>query len=159
KTFVYGWRGAALLKLGDKAAALVDFTRAIEHDPKDMEAYVWRGEALRLMGRHREALKDLDLFIRLCSRCLWGFFNRGLCRAALGDEAGMLEDFRAAVGCTGLEPLVRHISGRLGMDGGKVLAGDLKPGSAVRFMKSGLDLAKGVRRWERYVQSIWMRNS
>ncbi|MBI5622569.1 MAG: tetratricopeptide repeat protein [Elusimicrobia bacterium] len=158
RTFVYGWRGGASLKLGDRSAALADFTRAIEHDPKDVEAYVWRGEVLRLMGRHREALADLDRFVKESSNCLWGLFNRGLLKDSLGDGQGMLEDLRSAVRIKELEPLVRHIGAKLKTDCGPVLAGNLSPAQARRFMKAGLDLAKGVRRWEPYVQAIWMRN-
>ncbi|MBI5881572.1 MAG: tetratricopeptide repeat protein [Elusimicrobia bacterium] len=157
KTFVFGWRGGASLKLGDLKDALADLDRAIELDAKDMEAYVWRGEALRLLGRPGDALKDLDHFIGQNSRCLWGYFNRGLAKDALGDGAGMMADFACAVRVKELAPQIEFIGKTLGGASANALSRSLDRAGTHAFMKKGLELAKGVRRWELYVQSIWMR--
>lgn len=146
-TFVHGWRGAARLKLGDPAGALRDLDRAIELDAKDIEAFVWRGETLRLLGRREEALRDLEHFIVHHPACAWGYLNRGLLCAEGGDEAGMRADFDRLP-----EDVRRLLLRRFRVrDGRSASAEQIR-----RMLQAGLDLARGVRRWESYVNHIWM---
>lgn len=147
KTFTYGWRGAARLKLGDLKGAVEDLDRAVALDAKDMEALVWRGEALRLLGRHVEALRDLDAFVADCPGCCWGRFNRGLVRSALGDEEGMADDYAQVP-----SRVTSFIRRRLG------LPEDRTPCRAEmrKVMAAGLEMGRGIRRWEGYVNMIWM---
>jgi tetratricopeptide (TPR) repeat protein len=147
-TFVYGWRGAARLKLGDPHGALRDLDRALALDPKDLEAVVWRGETLRLLGRYDEACRDLDHFIAHHPSSAWGYLNRGLLLGARGDEAGMRDDFARLP--SGIASLLRR---RFRIPDGR----NPDPAQLRRMMQAGLDLARGVRRWEAYVDRIWMR--
>jgi len=147
RTFVHGWRGAAHLKRGDFPKALADLDVAVGLDPKDLEARCWRGEAYRLLGRHAESLRDLDVVIQVAPSDFWAYFNRALARDALGDEAGLAADAAA------IPPDVADfLRGTLGLapDGALSLV------ETRRLLAAGLELSRGVRRWEVYVQAIWM---
>ncbi|MCX5795647.1 MAG: tetratricopeptide repeat protein [Elusimicrobia bacterium] len=148
QTFVYGWRGAARLKLGDLHGALADLDRARELDRKDFETLVWRGEAYRLLGRHAEALRELDAAVARAPGSCWGYFNRGLVRAALGDREGLAADL-------GMIPkdITAFLRRRLGLRQDRPLS----PRDMSRLLAAGLDLARGIRRTESYLGRLWMR--
>lgn len=148
KTFVFGWRGAALLMLGRRAEALADLDRAVAHDPKDFEALSWRAEAHRLMGRPAEAMRDVEIAIKNGPTSFWAHFNRGLLRDALGDEAGMAEDV-----ATASRDMLDFLMKRLGIP---FTREGMTRAQMRELMASALAWAKGIRRWERYVQQIWM---
>lgn len=148
KTFVFGWRGAALLKLGLHARALADLDRAVAHDPKDFEALAWRAEAYRVLGRREEALRDIEAVVKHGPTSFWAHFNRGLLRDELGDEAGMREDLATASRET-LDFLMKRLGIPFTREG-------MTREQMRTLMASGLEWAKGIRRWEKYVQPIWM---
>ncbi|MDP3542338.1 MAG: hypothetical protein Q8T11_07725 [Elusimicrobiota bacterium] len=141
KTFVFGWRGAVHLKRGDHARALADLDAAVARDPKDFEARGWRAEAHRLAGRHGEASADLEHLVVRGPKNFWTHINRALLRDAAGDVKGMAEDFAQAP-----PELLALARARLGAPRAEMR----------RALTSWLDWAKGVRRWEKYVQPIWM---
>jgi tetratricopeptide (TPR) repeat protein len=147
RAWVHCWRGAARLKLGDWRGALADLGRAIARDPQDLEAYVWRGEAYRLLGRLAEARRDLDRAVELDPGYGWAHADRALVRHALGDDAGMAEDFAAVPAeVTGL--LRRRLRLRA--------AGALSPAQMREVLTAALARAKGIRRPEAYLNGIWM---
>lgn len=147
RVWVHCWRGAARLKLGDLRGALADLNRAIARDHQDLEAYVWRGEAYRLRARYPEARRDLDRAVALDPSYGWAHANRALVRHALGDDAGMAEDFAAVPAeVTGL------LRGRLGLRE----SGALSPAQMREVLTAGLARAKGIRRPEAYLNRIWM---
>jgi tetratricopeptide (TPR) repeat protein len=134
--WVHCWRGAAYLKLGEHEKALADLDLAIKTDPQDLEAHLWRGEALRILGRHSEALADLDRAISLDPKYAWAYVNRALARGALGDAKGMADD--------------------VGMIPADLAAAFRGPRETRARLEAGLSRAKGLRRPERYLDSIWM---
>ncbi len=138
------WRGAAYLKLGENEKALADFDEAIKADSQDLEAYLWRGEANRIMGRNAEALRDLDRALALDGLYSWGYFNRALVRDAMGDAKGMAADFAMIP-----EDIIAAIRGT-----SKAVVGGRK--EMRKILEAGLKRAKGIRRPELYLNSIWM---
>lgn len=137
------WRGGAYLKLGEHEKALADFDRAIEQDPQDLEAHLWRGEAKRLLGRNAAALRDLDRALALDGLYAWGYFNRALVRGAMGDAKGMAADFAMIPA-----EIIAAIHGpKAVVTGEKAMR---------RILEAGLKRAKGIRRPEQYLNSIWM---
>lgn len=147
KTFVFGWRGAVRLKLGDHARALADLDAAVALDPKDFEARGWRAEAYRLLGRRAEALADIEHLVTRGPKNYWTYINRALLRDAAGDEAGMAADLEEAPA-----EMRALASKRLGIPaGGRPARLEMR-----LILTSLLDWAGGIRRWEKYVQPIWM---
>lgn len=143
KIWVNCWRGAARLKLGDARGALSDLDAAIAADPEDLEAYLWRGEAHRLAGRPAKALRDLDRALALDPKYAWACVNRALARGDAGDAEGMAVDYA-----------------RLPKDFVAALGGPQRgvPDRARMraLLESGLARAKGIRRPEAYLNSIWL---
>ncbi|MDD5304845.1 MAG: tetratricopeptide repeat protein [Elusimicrobia bacterium] len=146
KIWVNCWRGGACLKLGENRKALAELDLAIKTDHQDLEAYLWRGEALRLLGRHAEALNDLDRAIALDANYTWAYFNRALVRGARGDAKGMAADYAM---------IPRDVVAALG-GAPKAGAAALTPKEMRAVLESGLKRAKGIRRPEHYLNSIWM---
>ncbi len=143
KIWVNCWRGAAYLKLGRRREALADLDAAIATDPQDLEAHLWRGEARRLMGRTTAALRDLDRALALDPGYVWAYFNRALARDDAGDAEGMAADFAK---------IPKHIVAAIG--GPKTGSPGREEMRAV--LESGLKRARGVRRPETYLNSIWL---
>lgn len=137
------WRGAAFLMLGRRREALADLDAAIATDPQDLEAHLWRGEAHRLMGRTAEALRDLDRALALDPGYAWAYFNRALVRDAKGDAKGMAEDFARIPA-----DLVAALRGPK--------AGPMDRKGMRAVLETGLARAKGIRRPESYLNSIWL---
>ena len=53
------------MKLGQPTQAISDYTKAIELNPKDAEAYYNRGVAYATLGKPEEAKKDLLKVVEL----------------------------------------------------------------------------------------------
>lgn len=56
---------------GGTDAAIQDFQKAIQMDPKLVEAHLWLGIALRKAGRNAEARKALETAVRLNPNRVW----------------------------------------------------------------------------------------
>lgn len=151
KTFVFGWRGAARFKSGDFAGALSDLDRAVALDPKDLEARGWRGEVYRVLGRADEALADVEHVIRHGPNNYWTFVNRALLRDGLGDEDGMAADVGRLP-----QDMLALLMTRLKIERKKRR---LTRGQMRKLLTAALAWAKGIRRWETYVQPIWMERT
>ena len=65
----------------------------------------------------------------------------------LRDDAGLAEDFAAIPA-----EVTSFVAGGLGLPQDR----PLDSGEMRRVLRSGLERAKGIRRWERFVQCIWM---
>lgn len=63
--FFYRNRGTAYFSQGAFDLAIADYTKAIEMDPQDADAYGGRGMAYRQKGLRSEAIADLEAYLRL----------------------------------------------------------------------------------------------
>jgi hypothetical protein len=120
--------------------ALQDLDRAVELDAKDFEARAWRAEAWRLAGREDAALKELDALAVETPYNQWVYFNRGLLR----DGRALQEDYAR------LHPFTVPLERLLGRE-------PATPDDMRKVLETGLSLSKGIRRWERYVQDVWLQ--
>lgn len=143
KIWVNCWRGAAYLLLGERRKALADLDAAIATDPEDLEAHLWRGEAYRVMGRPAEALRDLDRALELDPGYTWAYFDRALARDDAGDAKGMAADFARIPA-----DIIAALRGpKAGAPGRAEMRATLE---------AGLERARGIRRPEAYLNSIWL---
>jgi len=139
----WGRRGAAALQLGRLEEGLALLDESLRRRPGDPEARVWRGEALRRLVKHEEALRELAL----APSGVWRSVNAGLAKAALGDQAGLREEYARLPG-----PVVDFVKGKLDLEAVES-AEDLG-----RVLRKALELARGFRR-EDYNQLVWARPS
>lgn len=93
----YCSRGYAHSKLGDQDAAVSDYSRAIQLDPRYEAAFYNRGIVLARLDRFDEALVDYNQAIKLDGRKKTRFVNRGNILAKLGRFEEALEDFNTAL--------------------------------------------------------------
>jgi tetratricopeptide (TPR) repeat protein len=142
------WRGAANLNLGNYPAAMQDLDAQLRSHPEDQEALVWRGEAKRRAGRWREALADLDAACRIGNTPLWAYLNRALVRAQLKDLPGMRSDFLMIP-----ERVRSYFSWKMGKD----VKPDSPPGTITAQLLAILKAARGVRRNDQYLFSLWLK--
>jgi lipoprotein NlpI len=83
----------AALKKGDAAAAVTAATKAMEADPKNVDAVFTRGEAYAAQRKHAEAIKDFDAALALDKTFLIAVDRRGGERFKLGMIDESIEDF------------------------------------------------------------------
>lgn len=95
--------GEAKLKSGHNKEAIVEFTKAIEHNPKQAKsdlakAYCHRGVAERAIGEIEAANLDFRKAIELdpTPKDAIAFTNRAIAKSALGDINGAKSDFKMA---------------------------------------------------------------
>lgn len=86
---------------GDNAAALADYTRAIETMPDFAIAYQNRGVVYNAMGDRQRAIADYTRAIALQPGLAVAYNNRGVALSASGDAKAAIEDFTKALA---LEP-------------------------------------------------------
>ncbi len=87
------------------------YTKAIELDPKNADAYNNRGYAKNVFGQHREAIEDFDKAIAVRPNYSMAFCNRGYTKQLLGQHAGAILDFEKAIE---LDPKYANNYGRKG---------------------------------------------
>jgi tetratricopeptide (TPR) repeat protein len=90
-------RGIEKGKEGDLDGAIVDFTRAIELNPKNDAPYYNRAQAKRLKKDAAGAVADYTRAIELGSQNPAAYNNRGNARAENGDRDGAIADYTRAV--------------------------------------------------------------
>ena len=79
----------------DPAAAIADYTAAIDANPSFYPAWYDRGEARHKLGDYAGAATDFTRAIELAPRDPKAWNNRGWAREALGDRAGAADRLRA----------------------------------------------------------------
>jgi tetratricopeptide (TPR) repeat protein len=80
----------------DAKNAIADFTKAIEFDPENHEAYYNRGNALFNTGDLKGAMNDLNKAIDINPSYADAYFNRANIRFIQGDKDGACEDYKKA---------------------------------------------------------------
>ncbi len=76
----------------DYEAALKDFNKAIEIDPRSVEAYNNRGIVLGIMGNHYRAIQDFNMAIDLKPSDSEAYKSRGVSKLYLQQkESGCLD--------------------------------------------------------------------
>ena len=58
---VYELRGNSKMRLNRYRESIIDFSKAIEIDPKDSYLYFWRGFAYEFLEEYPNAVKDLKI--------------------------------------------------------------------------------------------------
>lgn len=93
----YG-RGVKRAQLGDRPTdAILDFSRAIELNPKLQQAYTNRGMLLGQLGKRKDALKDLNSALDLAPQDSIALFNRGVINSKLDQNAEAKADFEKVI--------------------------------------------------------------
>ena len=93
-------RGWLLLEQGEFERAIAEFRIVLDIDPFDQGSEVGTAEALRLKGEPAEAMKRFDQILERYPMEFDGRVGRGLCRLALGDRVGGIDDLRRALEAT-----------------------------------------------------------
>lgn len=94
---VYTNRGALLMKRGDLAGAVADFSRALQADPRYKDALKGRAFAFMKQGKHEAALTEASALIRLYPDDRGNYIARGHIYKHRGDWVRAKADF--AYGC------------------------------------------------------------
>lgn len=81
----------------DLPGSVVDFTKAIELNPKLLTARFWRGSCKLLMGDARGAVEDLTKAIELNPNQVEAYMYRGSAHAKLGNASNAIADLDKAV--------------------------------------------------------------
>jgi tetratricopeptide (TPR) repeat protein len=90
-------RGNVELRLGERAKAIADYDRAINHKPDFVEAYHNRGTAKAKSGDTRGAIADYDRAIELAPNLATAYINRSRAKSLIGDQQGASTDYYYAV--------------------------------------------------------------
>jgi tetratricopeptide (TPR) repeat protein len=82
----------------DLAGSVVEFTKAIELNPKSLTAKFWRGTCKLLIGDVQGAITDLNAAIALNPQKVEAYIYRGAAYAKLGNSIKATIDLNRAVG-------------------------------------------------------------
>lgn len=93
----YFFRGRANFELGQNDAAIYDFSKAIELDPGDADAYRRRAFAEYRQRRYLGAVRDCGEFIRLRPDDAEGYYCRGIMQSRAGDQDAAIADYQRAI--------------------------------------------------------------
>ncbi len=89
--------GESKVKNGDYAGAIVDYTKAIEENPRNLDAYYRRGEAYYALKKYPEAINDFDEYLGLNPNNYYGYFYRGRIYADRQDYQRAISDYNKAI--------------------------------------------------------------
>jgi tetratricopeptide (TPR) repeat protein len=88
----------ALAAAGDDAGALQEYSRAINLDPGQAQAYLGRGYVYEKTGNYEKALEDYSAYLRLQPQNPQGYLIRGMLLEILGRNSLALTDYDSAIG-------------------------------------------------------------
>ncbi len=90
-------RGYARYCQNDYMGAISDYSKAIEIDPKNEEAFYYRGYARNELNDYEGALQDFDKVIELNDKYSGIYNNRGIAKDRLMNYSGAIEDYTKAI--------------------------------------------------------------
>ncbi|MEA5619080.1 tetratricopeptide repeat-containing serine protease family protein [Cronbergia sp. UHCC 0137] len=90
-------RGITQINENKYQESLENFNRAIQLEPKYMEAYFKRGYAYTWLRKFKEAQRDFNEVIKLDPNYLDAYINRGWSHIWLKNNKAALEDFNQAI--------------------------------------------------------------
>jgi len=90
-------RGNLRAQQSDYDGAISDYTRAIEIDPRNVDAYTNRGNSRATKHDLDGAISDYTNAIEINSRFAPAYYNRGLAREGKNDSDGAIADFTKAI--------------------------------------------------------------
>jgi len=96
QSIVYYWRGQAYSKQGDTFQAIDDFSRCIEHDPKNALYYSARGEVYVSDKDYANALEDYNAAIALDPASPAFYYARGSIYEVQKDLEDSIADYEQA---------------------------------------------------------------
>ena len=97
--YVYdmGRQGDDALVAGNLSEALADYTKAINLNPKDVQAYLGRGYVYQRMGQYDKALVDYNKAVELAPKDAGVYLTRGLAYSVAGKNESAVEDYSRAL--------------------------------------------------------------
>ena len=99
-------RGRAYSDLGDYDTAIQCYSRAIQLNPKDVEAYMLRGSASSALGYHHAAIyRDYGVVIDLDPKYPWAYLGKGDACYAIGDYLLAIQSYSRAIGIDSMDPV------------------------------------------------------
>jgi tetratricopeptide (TPR) repeat protein len=93
------WRskGIALGNDDNHREAVEAFTKAIELDPKDKDAYFHRGFSYNKLGDYQQAIKDFDKAIEITPKHVGAYYFRGMAYLSLENYQQSIKDLDRAI--------------------------------------------------------------
>jgi tetratricopeptide (TPR) repeat protein len=86
-------QGSEKITAGDYQGAVEAFTKLLELNPKDGEAYYNRGLALAQLEQYEKAIADYGKVLELDPNDVEAYDNRAFARAQLEDYVGAIADY------------------------------------------------------------------
>ena len=84
-------------ELGEYVGAIANYTKVIQLEPDNANAYYNRGLAKSLLKRYIHAIPDYDRAIRLKPDFAKAYVNRGIMKANLGQQFAAIADYDIAI--------------------------------------------------------------
>lgn len=96
-TSVHYYKGISSLKKKRFKQAIQEFSKALEYDPKNIDAYYYRGFAYELLNDFKMAIRDYSKTIELNPMADNAYLYRGMCHFSLRNWDAALSDFTRSI--------------------------------------------------------------
>ena len=94
---VYNWRGMLWGMKGQHESSIVDYSIAIEINPKEHSSYTNRAMAWSRLEDYEKAIQDFNSSIALFSFDAQSYFYRGAAFSKLNNFSNAVKDYRQAI--------------------------------------------------------------
>ena len=95
--FIFGQQGWEQAEKGNYGEAIRYFTKAIDLNPMDAEAYYSRGTAYSHKGQYDQAISDFNKALEINPNDAKAYYNRGIAYEDKGQHVEAVSDFRKAL--------------------------------------------------------------